>query len=63
MGSEKSTNRCRECRFFSKEFESWEMPDIYWFNCSRHPQYTHLRSFPFENTKCADFARRERSEQ
>jgi len=35
-----------------REIESWEHPDIYWYECAAKPNVDNLTSFPFKNTMC-----------
>ena len=42
-------SKCRSCRFFAKETESWEMPHVWWYECRKRPANEHLKSFPFTN--------------
>ena len=49
--------KCRSCFFFSRQTESWEMPHIWWYECSMHKHYTNLKSFPFKNG-CKSFKKR-----
>ncbi len=37
---------CRDCKFLSRETESWEMSHIYWYECSARPQVENLE-LPF----------------
>lgn len=48
-------NSCYRCAHLHKETESWEMPHIWWWECSARPAMANLKSFPFSNTKCKDF--------
>jgi len=43
---------CFNCVHIHKETESWEMPHIFWYECSARPQNAQLKQFPFFNTKC-----------
>ena len=53
-------NNCRDCRFLHREQESWEMPECYWYECSAIPAMSNLSSFPFKNTRCIKFEKREK---
>ena len=53
------TNSCGNCGNFVRETESWEMPHIYWYECAARPGMANLRNFPFRNTKCKEFVKRE----
>lgn len=46
---------CRSCRHFRRETESWEFPDIWWYECRKRPGAPNLTSFPFVNTNCKAF--------
>ncbi len=48
-------NSCYRCIHLHKEIESWEMPYIWWWECSAQPTTANLKSFPFSNTKCKAF--------
>lgn len=50
-----TTNSCYTCAHFHREEESWEMPHIWWYECSARPSMANLKSFPFTNTKCTLF--------
>lgn len=50
---------CKQCKYLRRESESWEMPDIRWWECRKHPEYEQLLSFPFQNTKCSDWVQRD----
>ncbi len=47
------TNNCLDCKYFSayKHYDEYD----YEFECDKHPTYSNLTSFPFNNTKCKDF--------
>lgn len=53
-------NNCRNCKFCHLETESWEMPSIYYYECSAIPSRANLPSFPFKRTKCDRFCQREK---
>lgn len=46
---------CYRCAHLVREQESWEMPNIWWWECAARPGLANLKSFPFMNTKCAAF--------
>jgi hypothetical protein len=48
-------NSCRNCKHFHRAEESWEMPHIWWYECSYREGMANLKSFPFTNTKCKGF--------
>lgn len=50
MTSKKS---CYNCLHLVREEESWEMPHIYWYECSARPQNSRLKQFPFRQTECS----------
>lgn len=50
---------CYNCVSLIREEESWEMPHIWWWECTACPGMANLKSFPFENTKCKAYVRRE----
>lgn len=58
MTGKEERHNCRDCKWLSREIESWEMPHIWWWECGRNPHYALLKSFPFKNTKCKDFEKR-----
>jgi hypothetical protein len=43
---------CFTCRYLRRESESWELPDIVWFECRAYKQISMLKQFPFKHTKC-----------
>lgn len=45
-------NSCYRCAHLHKEIECWEMPHIWWWECSARLGMANLRSFPFHSTKC-----------
>lgn len=45
----KKTPSCSSCKHFTKETESWEMPWVYWYECSSLPGVENLKNFPFKN--------------
>ena len=53
-------NDCRHCAHLHRERESWEMPHIFWYECTAQPGMENLRSFPFKATKCTKFKQREK---
>ena len=53
-------NACRDCKWLLREQESWEMPHIWWWECTERPAMANLRSFPFKSTKCKSFERDDR---
>lgn len=46
---------CRVCTHLVLEYESWELPDIRWWECSKFPGRENLKSFPFMVTTCKGF--------
>lgn len=48
---------CYGCKHLRKETESWEMPHIWWWECTPRPAAPNLKSFPFANTKCKAWER------
>jgi hypothetical protein len=44
---------CFTCKHLRRETESWEMPQIAWYECDKRPQNSNLRNFPFRSTACA----------
>ena len=50
---------CTECHWLLRfiRFDSEKNRNTYTWDCVAHPQYANLSSFPFKNTKCADFER------
>ena len=54
---------CRNCAKLRRETESWEMPHIFWFECSAKPHVANLKSFPFRATRCEEFQQREKPVQ
>ena len=43
---------CRTCVYLRRKTESWELPNIVWYECAKVPQNSTLRQFPFKNTTC-----------
>lgn len=52
------TNACSMCCNCIRQEESWEMPHIFWYECTLHPSWSNLKSFPFHHTQCKDFNQR-----
>lgn len=52
--------KCFSCRFFAESWESWEMPNIRYYECRKRPSNENLKSFPFKNG-CKRFKRKARS--
>ena len=50
-----STHNCRRCKHLVLQTESWEMPDVSWYECTARPSMANLLSFPFQNTTCQSF--------
>lgn len=48
---------CRDCKHCERGMESWELPNIYWWECTAKTGYDALPSWPFETTKCGKFER------
>ncbi len=48
-------NSCHECKHLHRETESWELPDIWWWECAARPGLANLKSFPFHHTRCRAF--------
>jgi len=46
---------CYFCKHLHRETESWEMPHIWWWECSAKPSMANLSSFPFKDTMCKAF--------
>ena len=46
---------CHACQHLHREAESWEMPHIWWWECSARPSMENLKSFPFRRTKCSSW--------
>jgi hypothetical protein len=53
---------CPSCRFFSKQVESWELLQYWWYECAMHGHYANLRSFPFKNG-CKSFEKRKDAQE
>ncbi len=51
---------CRDCMKLIRQTESWDMPWVFWYECKAKPFVENLRSFPFQNTRCKEFKRREK---
>ena len=47
--------RCTDCKNFFIDGEGWELPQFDYADCKKHPNYAHLKSFPFKNTSCKNF--------
>lgn len=48
--------KCRDCKYFYMDGDRlWELPQFDYPNCSKKPNFAHLKSFPFKDTKCKDF--------
>lgn len=43
---------CFSCKHLHKGYESWEMPDYWWFECGARPANEYLKGFPWKITKC-----------
>ena len=43
---------CYSCKYLEKITESWELPDIYVYECKARHQNSWLRQFPFKKTNC-----------
>lgn len=48
-------NSCYQCAHLKREMESWEMPEIWWWECAKKPAMANLKNFPFKNTQCKVF--------
>ena len=46
---------CGKCKHLAKATESWELPDIWWWECNARPGLANLKSFPFRDTKCKSY--------